>query len=188
MKPSTALLCSGVILSLIFSLTALIIVTQNNGNLDLNSPNSPPSITPTTPEYTTKPPTSTPKPTATPSETDLIISYKETNRVENNGKTKITLTVDVTYKSGDAVTIKYSQLYLQLYVWRDMLPFPFNRETVAPKNSGSFTLGPAQKTQTFQLNFEFNTTGFNGMDPAKNVYQLQYNGPATIQWTNQDFY
>jgi len=57
--------------------------------------------------------------------------------------------------------------------------------TTTHKNSGSFTLGSTHKTQTFQLNFEFDTTGFNGMDTGATAYQLGYNGPATVQWTNQ---
>jgi hypothetical protein len=103
--------------------------------------------------------------------------------VENNGKTKVTLKIDTTYNSGDTITINYSQFYLKLYSWRMVVPIAGG--TVAPQNSGSFTMGPSHKTQTFQLNFEFDTTTFNGMDEGKTAYQLGYNGPAIVQWTNQ---
>jgi hypothetical protein len=174
MKPSTALLCSGVILSLIFSLTALIIVAQNNNPFP-DSPNTPP-------EYTRPTTIPTSKPTPTPPITDLTITQTETNRVENNGRTKVTITIDVTYNDGATIPIEYSDFYLQLAVERTTILM--GRGTTAPQNSGSFTIGPAHKTQTFQLNFEFNTTDFNGMDTGGMCYHLEYNGPATIQWTN----
>jgi hypothetical protein len=186
MKPSTALLCSGVILSLILSLTALIIVTQNNGNLAPNFPDTTPIIPPATPEYTTPTITFTPQPTPTPPITDLTITHTETSREEKDGTTKITLTIDVTYNDGANIPIDYSDFYLQLAVGR--MTVLMSRGTAAPQNSGSFTIGPAHKTQTFQLNFEFNTTDFNGMDIAKMYYYLEYNGSATIQWTNHGWH
>ncbi|MCL2643700.1 MAG: hypothetical protein FWD52_09415 [Candidatus Bathyarchaeota archaeon] len=177
MKPSTVILYVAVALSLVFSLTALIIVAQNNDIFTSN----PPPLTPTTPTYTA--PTHT-TPTTTPPETVLAITYTETNRAENKGITKVTLTVDVTYKIGDPVTINYSEFYLRLYTGRNI--FAWEVGTTTPKNSGSFTLGPSHKTQTFQLNFEFSTTCFNGMDyDCTTLYQLKYNGPATAQWAKE---
>lgn len=174
MKLSTVILYVTVALSLVFSLTALIIVTQNNNTIQAPQP--------TTPTYTTPPIiTSTPQPTTNLPKTILTVTYTETSRTENIDKTKVTLTVDVTYKNGDSITIKYSQFYLQLYTSRNI--FPWGVGTTAPKNSGSFTLGPSHKTQTIQLNFEFDTTCFNGMDYGlKTAYQLEYDGSATVQW------
>jgi len=183
MKRSAIILYVTVALSLIFSLTALIIATQNNNNVFV--PNSP-TNTPYTPEpQYTEPTTSTAQPTATPSETNITINYTETNREENNGMTKVTLTVDITYENGDPVTINYSQLHLELYVGRNVLLMPIG--TAAPNNSGSFTLEPTHKTQTLQLNFEFSTISFNGMDYAGTIYQLGYNGSATVQWENREY-
>jgi len=59
--------------------------------------------------------------------------------------------------------------------------------TVEPKNRGSCTIEPAHKTQTFQLNFEFSTRSFNEMDYVATLYQLEYNGPATVQRENSVF-
>ncbi len=128
-----------------------------------------------------------PQPTPTqPPQTDLTLSYTETSRVENNGRTKITLTIDVKYISGSTTTIDYSQFYLGLYVGRHIYWLGYG--TAEPQNSGSFTLGPLHQKQTFQLIFEFPTTHNNGMDGERStVYQLGYNGAATIQWINQDY-
>ena len=86
-------------LSFAFSLTALLIVSQNSSVSVPASPNTPPEWTNTMPTYT-PPITSSPKPTATPSDTVLAVKYTEINRAENNGKTKVTIAVDVTYTSG----------------------------------------------------------------------------------------
>jgi hypothetical protein len=137
----------------------------------------------TLPTYT--PPAASPsKPTATPANTVLIVKYTETSRTESNGKTKVTLTVDVTYESGGSVTVKYSDFYLQLYTGRNI--YDWGVGTAAPKNSGSFTVSSTHKTQTFQINFEFDTTCFNGMDyGCPTLYQLGYNGVATVQWPSR---
>ncbi|MDR0372988.1 MAG: hypothetical protein LBI79_05470 [Nitrososphaerota archaeon] len=36
--------------------------------------------------------------------------------MDNNGRTQVTLTIDVTYVSGSTTTIDYSRFYLQLSV------------------------------------------------------------------------
>ena len=181
MKPSIAGLYILVTLSLAVSLTTLLIVTQNNDNFTSNQPVTTPNLT-TTPPYM-PPITNEPQPTSTSPQTSLTLTYTETNRVENNGVTKVTLTVDITYNNGDAITVNYSQLYLKLYIGRNIMYMPGG--ITEPKNSGSFNIGSSHRTQTFQLNFEFSTTLFNGMDTGGVYYELQYNGPATIQWTNQ---
>jgi len=187
MKPSTVILYVAVTLSLILSLTTLIIVTQNNNTFTPNSPTTTPEYT-EPPTITSNPPTEPPTITSIPlspstqPETSLTVTYTETNREEDDGTTKVTLTVDVTYNNGNDITIKYSEFYLQLYTPRMIVYMAGGK--VAPINSGSFNLDPSHKTQTFQLDFAFSTMGFNGMDAAPHVYQLAYSGPATVQWTN----
>jgi hypothetical protein len=185
MKHSAIILYVGVTLSLILSLTALIIVIQNTNFLS----QTPPPNTESPPAYpsTAYPSTATEIPTTpTPPATKLTINYTETNRVRNKDTTKVTLTIDATYDSGSEVTIDYSQLYLTLYAGR--MTVWMNVGTDGHQNSGNFNIGPSHSTQTFQLNFEFPTTSFNGMDEVGTYYRLSYNGAATIQWTNQDFY
>jgi hypothetical protein len=198
MKSSTVILSVLVTLSLVISLTALLLVaTQNNNSLTPNPPTPTLTITPTTPQYTTPTitdsppsptPTITPEPTPTtpPPQTELTLLYEEIDRVENNGITKVTLTIDLNYTSGPPITIKYSQFCLQLGVWRTLIYF--GAGTVETQNSGSFTLDSSHKIQTFQLTFEFQTMGHNGMDPAKHWYQLYYDGPAVIEWKNQKYH
>jgi len=106
--------------------------------------------------------------------------------VENNGRTKVTLSVDVSYDRGDSITIKYSQFCLHLYVWRMIIPM--NVGNAEPQNSGQFILGPSHPTQTFELNFEFSTTGFNGMDERRTVYNMGYTGPAEVQWLTDSLF
>jgi len=195
MKASMVILSALVTLSLVISFTALLlIVTQNNNNMPPNPPT--PTIT-TTPQYTTPtitepPPTPTPTitpeptPTTPPPQTELTLLYEEIDRVITNDITKVTLTIVLNYTSGPPITINYSQFYLQLYVGR--MIFYFNDGTAETKNRGSFTLEPSYKTQTFQLTFEFQTMGHNGMDPAGHIYQLAYNGSADIEWVNQKYH
>jgi len=57
--------------------------------------------------------------------------------------------------------------------------------TAAPKNSGSLTVSSSHKTQTIQLNFEFDTKFDNGVESGAALYQLEYNGGATVQWPNR---
>jgi len=101
---------------------------------------------------------------------------------------KVTLTIDITYNSGDTITINYSEFWLSIFVGRFLYDIPFGR--AESQNSGSFVLGPAYSKQTFQLTFEeFPTEQHNGMDGYRPTgYQLEYSGAATIQWTNQRHY
>ena len=116
----------------------------------------------------------------------IVVSYAEDNRQElSNGKTKVTLTVNAEYKEGADVTLNFSQFYLALYLFRFL---PLYDGASYPQNNGSITIGASYPTAVFQLIFDFPTSGFNGMDPAKTYYQLQYNGSATINWTNTDYY
>ena len=179
MKLLTVVLCVLVVLSFVFSFVALLIVTQNNG---VFTPNSP-TMEPTTPTYTAPPIMSTPSPTLTPPETDLTITYTEINRVKNDVRTDVTLTIEITFNSGKPINIDYSQFYLSLYAERIIISV--HAGTSSPKNSGSFTLSSSHKTQTFQLDFSFGTNSFNGMDTVLTSYMLSYDGPATVQWTNQ---
>ena len=182
MKPSTAILYVIVTLSFVFSLVALLIVAQNSDISVPTSPTAPPEWTNTMPTYT-PPDVSPPKPTTSPFDTVLVVKYTETNRVESDGKTKVTIAVDVTYKSGDAISIKYSDLYLHLYMSRSI--YYVTMGTAAPKNSGSFTMSSSHRAQTIQLSFEFVTQFDNGVDSGTALYQLEYNGDATIQWSSR---
>ena len=186
MKSLTAIFAVLIILSLVFSLTALLIVTQNNNSL---TPNPPTPTSTITPEYTPPTITETPQPTPTPSfKTNITLTCTEKNREENNGQTKVTLTIDLTYNSGNTITIDYSEFCLGLYVGRFI--YNIGVGTAEPQNSGSFTLGPAHSTHTFQLTFEeFPTETHNGMDGYRSThYQLEYSGRAVIQWTNPRAY
>jgi|GEM_PF-2020356 len=187
MKPSTIILYVLVTLSLIFSLTALLLVVSQNG--DIFVPDSSfisPTIVPTMPENTVPQFTPPLQPTQTPGSTHLTINYTEINRVENKGRTKVTLSIDVTYDSGDPITIDYSHFCLHLYVWRMIAPM--NVGTAEPQNSGRFTLGSSHSTQTFQLDFEFSTTEFNGMDEGRTIYNMGYTGPAEVQWLTDSLF
>ena len=189
MKSSTGFLYVLVVLSLVFSLTSLIIVTQNN---HIFTPISSTPTPTTNPDYTlptitistlpTSVITPSPPPSPPPPKTELTLNYTETTRVEINDMTKVTLTIDLTYNSGPPITLKYSDFYLNLIVYRI---YPKHWTTAMPQNSGSFTLDSSHQTQTFQLTFEFSTKGFNGMDEVTAFYRLSYNGLAEIQWENQ---
>jgi len=189
MKLLKVILVVLVTLSFLFSLTTLLIVTQNSNILAPNSSTIPPPIAPTMPPDPPPPSITNPQPTPTPQpKTELTLTYTETNRVENKDKTKVTLTIDMTYNSGDTVTIDYSEFSLGIYVPRFL--YFTGVGTAEPQSSGSFVLGPVHSTHTFQLTFEeFPTEAHNGMDgygPTR--YQLDYTGPATIQWTNPRAY
>jgi hypothetical protein len=187
MQKSIIVLYVLVLLSLIFSLATFLILAHSNFFAPANPINSP---TPygTSPPITNNPtPPITIKPTSTPTPTSFTVSYIETNRESVAGdRTKVALTVNIGYRGGNSVTIDYSQFYLQLYAPR-MTIFMYEG-TVAPQNSGSFSIGASHQTASFQLTFSYPSGTFNGMDPAKTYYQLKYNGTATVQWLNQDYH
>jgi hypothetical protein len=132
----------------------------------------------TTPSPTT---TNEPKITITPTDSQFTINYTESSRIREKGSTTVTITVNAQYLSGRGFTIDYSQFHLALSTFRMGIPMG-DGGTTSPKNSGSFTLGPLHTSETFQLTYTFDTQGFNGMDVSGIYYQLNYNGPATLNW------
>jgi hypothetical protein len=181
MKPSTAVLYVMVTLSLLFSLTALIIVAGNNNMLAPISPSNTPNPTnaqTTVPAVTplpliTNPPESTPIPVWVPNDSDLTFSYETSDRQNlNNGQTQVTITIYIQYYGKVETTINYSQFYL--YTYSPRMTVPMNQGTANPQSTGSVTVGPAHTTETIQLTFEFRTKDFNGMDVVNTAYQLKY--------------
>jgi len=196
MKSSTAIFAVLVTLSFLFSLTALLIVTQNS-NMFANSPTS---TTPTTPEYAAPPitnrptpiNTTTPAPTPTPAPPQITFIYTEKSRVDNNnGITKLTLTIDIKTSSEGPLTVKYSDFYLQTaigkqakYVMTEYIPLGI----VTPQNSGNFVLGWSYSTQIFELTFELpSTTEYDG-ESYFTSYRLEYSGSADVPWPDQNYY
>ncbi|MGD6810399.1 MAG: hypothetical protein ACQCN3_11935 [Candidatus Bathyarchaeia archaeon] len=177
MKTSTAILYIMVTLSLLFSLTALIIVAGNN-NLPnnpsiTNKPTSTQTAAPLIPPTITNPPASTLIPVWVPSGSDLTFSYETSNRQNlNNGQTQVTLTIYIQYYGKVETKIDYSQFYL--YTYSPRMTVPMNQGTANPQNTGTATLDPTHTTETIQLTFEFRTLDFNGMDVVGTAYQLKY--------------
>ena len=194
-KTSIVILCILVTLSLVISIVTLFFVV-NHSVLKPSAPSNNPSplphptpyltTTPTT--LPTEPITNTPQPTQPPSpDSQLTVSYTETSRENvNNASYRVVLTVNIAYQQGGEFTLTYSQFYLQLYAPR-MIYYMYEG-TVAPQNSGAFTIGPSHTNQQFQLTFEYPQITFNGMDDAGTSYQLKYNGSAIVQFTNQDYH
>jgi hypothetical protein len=115
--------------------------------------------------------------------TELTASYITTSKENVNGTTTLVLTVNLTYTKGlFDTTIDYSQFNLKLYATR-ALSYIYEG-AVNPENNGKVTIGSSHPTQTFQLNFQYDTLTFNGMDNAPQEYQLSDNGATTIQWTD----
>jgi hypothetical protein len=194
MKPLTAFLCIMVVLSLAFSITAFAMVAQNNGFFAPSNPTPPLTDSPTTPPTTSEPgsyikntPTPSPKPTPTQPPTEIAISYTQTSK-ENitSDTTQVAFTLNLTYESGSKITESYSKFYLQLYSER--MRIPFDRGTRQPQNSGTFTVGPSDQSETIQLTFKIPTTVFNGMDIQQTNYRLMYNGAATMHWADTHIY
>jgi hypothetical protein len=188
MKTSLLILYILVVLSLVLSVTAVVLlVTKNSDNTLGPEATSTPAPTTSPAASGTPSTTNTPTPTVSPSsDASLSLSYSEASRQSEGSNTKVVLSVNITYQKGGAVTLSYSQFYLQLYAPRMVVLMYVG--TVNPQNSGTFTLGPSHSTEVFQLTFEFPTESFNGMDTATTGYELQYNGTATINWTNQSYH
>jgi hypothetical protein len=169
MKPSIVVLYFLVSISLVFSLATFVIVAQDHGLFAPSTPSNTPKVQVT----------STPNPTQTP--TELNISYTQSPKEDlNNGLSKVTYAMSVTYQKGSPITVNYSNFYLQLSAPRMGIVLPAG--TVAPQNSGTLTLSSSHPTEVFELMFEFPTTSFNGMDQATTYYGLYYNGAATVNW------
>jgi hypothetical protein len=168
MKTTTKAIIVLVSLSLIFSLTSfVIIITGNAGNIRI---------------FSNHPATSQrPIPTQTPYPNIMEINYNETYREVIGNNTRIVLTLNATLFHGNGISINYSQFYLNLYVGRLGLNLPVG--TAYPINDGSFPLGNSNKSYIFQLVFEFSSNNSNGMDIVPTRYNLDFNGPASIQWT-----
>jgi hypothetical protein len=160
-------------------------LTWNNQTPSNNNPSS----TPTSDSQTTTPNTNTPIPYGTPSSTPssgaLNVSYTESGREEIGNDSKVTITVNATYLSGNDIRIDYSQFYLRLYAQRFIAQIPAG--TTYPLNSGAFTIGISHQTSIFQLIFEFSSDSFNGMNTVGTSYNLEYNGTASINWVNQNY-
>jgi len=143
-------------------------------NIGLTWNNQTPSILPTI----------LPHSSSTPSSGALNVSYTESCREEIGNNSKVTITVNVTYLSGNDIRIDYSQFYLRLYAQRFIAQIPGG--TTSPLNNGTFTIGVSHQTQIFQLIFEFSSDSFNGMNTVGTSYNLEYNGTASINWVNQN--
>jgi hypothetical protein len=167
MNKSMDILIVLVSLSLIFSLISVVILFQNQIGFRFGKTESTPLVNP---------------PTASPS-ISIEVSFTESSRQEIGNNTKITLTVNVTYLNGNSINITYSQFYLALYAPRMGNQLPIGN--VYPLENGKFTLGISNKTEIFELLFEFPTMSFNGMDNAITGYTLGYKGAAKIHWANQ---
>ena len=168
MKTSMIILFILVSLSLVFSLISFVILVESHISFGFGGSEGTPIK---------NSPTPTPIP---PSK--LSISYYESNREEIGGSTKVTIHVNATFINGTDVNFDYSQFYLGLYAPRVPLDMPAG--SVYPLNNGTFELGFSHMTETFQLNFEFSTSSFNGMDNSVTHYKLEYNGSAPINWIN----
>ena len=181
MKTSMVVLFVLVSLSLVLSLISVVILYENNfgfrGNQNTPTPTSTPTITntPTTTPFAT----STPRATANPN-TVLDVNYTETCRQIVGNDTTVTLTVNATYISGSDIQLSYSQFYLGLYAPRFIAQIPAG--TTYPLNNGTFAVGISHQTQIFQLNFEFGSSSFNGMDNVGTFYNLEFSGTAVINW------
>jgi hypothetical protein len=202
MKLSIVILYVLVSLCLVFSLTALLIVANDHGIFtphgSLSSPSASPTVsaTPTraintpTPVIIPKPTLPhTPKPTSTVTlpPNQLTISYSEASREYiGEDKVKVNVTVTASYPSDQILSIRYSEFYVELASFR--ITIPFGAGTAAPKNSGVLTLGSGHTTESFPLIFEFERTNFNGMDNGTVMYQLYYNGTATVNWADHHWY
>ena len=186
-KMNNKVLSIFVVISLILSIGSfLFVILGGTSILPTISPQPSPTLIPQkTPTITTVP-TATNSPTTTPSSSVLAISYSESSREEIGSNSKVTIIVNATYISGNSISIDYSQFYLQLYALRFVDHMP--QGTTYPLNSGTLTLGVSHRTQIFQLIFEFSTDSFNGMDNTGTVYNLEYNGPASINWATYPRY
>lgn len=179
MKSSTVVLFIMVTLSLVFSLTALLIIANDHGFFTPSYPS-----TSTAPNQATQPPThNTPKPTTILSNAQLTIQTTQTPK-ENlkNDISKVNYTITLTYQKGNALTIDYNDFYLELSITRTALLVPGG--TTQPQNSGTIALSPSHPTETFLIQFQFPTTQFNGMDTGTVYYTLKYNGSGTVQWVS----
>ena len=139
------------------------------------------SATPVSTSSTKVSPMTKPEPTF--QQSWIAIQDNETNREEIGGNTQVTLSLNATYINGSPVTVSYSDFNIQLYTLR--MSMQDKEGTVYPLNKGSFALSSANRTEIFELTFEFSTYGFNGMDTSTNEYFLQYNGSASVQWIPQ---
>jgi hypothetical protein len=185
-KMNNKVLSIFVVISLILSVASFLFVILGGTSIlpIISSQPSPTVISQRTPT-TTSMPTATNSPTAIPSSSVLEVSYNESSREEIGTNSKVTITVNATYISGNGINIDYSQFYLQLYASRFIAHIPAG--TTYSLNNGTLTLGVSHKTQIFQLTFEFSTDSFNGMDNTGTVYNLEYNGAASINWANQRY-
>lgn len=194
MKPGMVILSVLVALSLAFSIAAFAIVANSNGFFTPSNPSITPTPTATSPPVTSEPssyikitPSPSPYPTPARQPIQITINYNETARQNfTSEKTKVTLNVEATYQNGETTTIPYSQFYLRLTTAR--AGFTLNEGYSYTENTGVFTLGPGHTAESFQLTFEYPTTSFNGMDNAKTLYSLCYNGTALVIWENNSWH
>jgi hypothetical protein len=162
-----------VTLSLVFSITAFVLVAQNNEFLMPNYQQKPTAQPPTnSPTY--PPIVTTPTPTALQADIIVDVVDRKTESITND-QIRVTYTVSATYNSGLATTIHYSDFGLDLRVMR--MTWVQSAGNADLKNSGAVTISSTHTTETFQLVFEHPRLVSNGMDDTSVVgYILYYKG------------
>ncbi|MDR0471147.1 MAG: hypothetical protein LBH79_05430 [Nitrososphaerota archaeon] len=149
-------------------------IQQPQPTQDTAQPIKQPENQPTQPDPTTEP----------PPETGLTFSFQVKDSEANpDGKTKLTLTISVSYTGSSSATIDYSDFHLNLYVERSFYCLRIDRGVTTPLNQGSFTLSNSHKTHTFELTFEYITMQDNNMDIVYTQFTVGYRD-TVLPWNS----
>ncbi len=159
MKTSLIPLYVLVSLCLVFSLTALTIVTLPSDFWSTLTSGSKPQVT-----YTPSMGTSSSSRSGV-ADNAIKFSYSD--------KDSRIFTVAIEYLGSEDVTIEYSDFYLSLSASRFLFDMYYG--SASPVNNGTVTLGPGHSYEVIELIFEFDHTYFNGMDEVLVNYKLGLN-------------